>query len=105
MNTTTYLLLGAAAVLGIALATPQPGQQGPVAAYQQPARAAALSALSTPSTDVGIGHPRADALAALSSPSVAASGPGHPRAEALTQMRRDDAGAPAVEAELVIARR
>ncbi len=75
MKTITYLCLGAAALCGVAIATPQPGQQGPVAAYQQPARAAALSsALSTTSaTDVGIGHPRADALAAISSPSVAAS--------------------------------
>ena len=73
MKTITYLCLGAAALCGIAIATPQPGQQLPVE------RSAAASA----TIQQGPQHPRVTALGALYTPAVAVAGPAHPRASAL----------------------
>lgn len=108
MKTMTYLLLGATALCGLAVATSQLGQQVPQAQATAPvagpaqdtaafsagatnprwSRAAALSAMHSPDGAAsGPMHPRALAVSSNHHPVVDASRPEHSRAVALVQMR------------------
>ena len=120
MKTITYFWLAAAAIGGLAIATPQPGHQTPsapryadldshAAGPQQP-RVLALAAIRTPDLGTtGPVQPRAAALATLQSPDAPTANPGHLRAMNLAEMRIRELAAPGLlsdqESDLQVAGR